>query len=161
MVELFETKVRYEMVDEKGHTKKALDSYVIDAMNFSDVECFISRYLSERALDKEMISVRAIRRINISMFVRSEHDVWFKAKIRLQEEKKTYHHNVLVQAKDLTDAYDQLEEALERDYPDVCFAIVSVQKTVIVDALHSTPEEQRPTLFDKVEVSYNCMTVVK
>lgn len=163
MVELFETKVRYEAINESGANQKIIDTYVIDAINFSDVECFISRYIGEKALDKESISVRSIRRIKISLFVRSEFDLWFKSKIRLQHENKIYNYNVLVQAKDLSNAYDQLEKALDNEYSETDFdySIVSVQKTTIVDALHSTPEEQRPTLFDKVEVKDNCMMVVK
>ena len=134
----FEVKIRYEKVMENGMQKKVTEPYLFDALSFTESEgkCIeeITPFISGE------FTVSDIKRANYSEIFFSEEesaDRWFKCKlvfITLDEksgsEKKTSTH-VLVQAADLRDAVNKLDEGMKGTMAD--YQITSVSETAIMD----------------------------
>ena len=134
----FEVKIRYEKVMENGMQKKVTEPYLFDALSFTESEgkCIeeMTPFISGE------FTVSDIKRANYSEIFFSEEesaDRWFKCKlvfITLDEksgsEKKTSTH-VLVQAADLRDAVNKLDEGMKGTMAD--YQITSVSETAIMD----------------------------
>ena len=134
----FEVKIRYEKVAENGMQKKVTESYLFDALSFTESEgkCIeeMTPFISGE------FTVSDIKRANYSEIFFSEEesaDRWFKCKlvfITLDEksgaEKKTSTH-VLVQASILRDAVKKLDEGMKGTMAD--YQIASVSETPIMD----------------------------
>ena len=133
-----EVKIRYEKVMENGMQKKVTEPYLFDALSFtvSEGKCIeeMTPFISGE------FTVSDIKRANYSEIFFSEEesaDRWFKCKlvfITLDEksgsEKKTSTH-VLVQAADLRDAVNKLDEGMKGTMAD--YQITSVSETAIMD----------------------------
>ena len=134
----FEVNIRYEKVMENGMQKKVTEPYLFDALSFTESEgkCIeeMTPFISGE------FTVSDIKRANYSEIFFSEEesaDRWFKCKlvfITLDEksgsEKKTSTH-VLVQAADLRDAVNKLDEGMKGTMAD--YQITSVSETAIMD----------------------------
>ena len=134
----FEVKIRYEKVMENGMQKKVTEPYLFDALSFTESEgkCIeeMTPFISGE------FTVSDIKRANYSEIFFSEEesaDRCFKCKlvfITLDEksgsEKKTSTH-VLVQAADLRDAVNKLDEGMKGTMAD--YQITSVSETAIMD----------------------------
>ena len=134
----FEVKIRYEKVMENGMQKKVTEPYLFDALSFTESEgkCIeeMTPFISGE------FTVSDLKRANYSEIFFSEEesaDRWFKCKlvfITLDEksgsEKKTSTH-VLVQAADLRDAVNKLDEGMKGTMAD--YQITSVSETAIMD----------------------------
>ncbi len=146
MTEWFECKVAYDKTMEDGLIKKVKETYMVDALSFTEAE---KRFLEE--IQPYMIGefvVTDIKRAKISEMFESndgEDDRWFKAKvayITLDEktgtEKRT-NQFVLVQASDLRVAVKNLDKNMKGTLGD--YLIVSIAETPIMDIFHYVPEE--------------------
>lgn len=134
----FEVKIRYEKTMENGMNKKVTEPYLFDALSFTESEgkCIeeMTPFISGE------FTIADIKRANYSeIFFSSEEaaDRWFKCKlyfITLDEksgaEKKTATH-ILVQASDLHDAVEKLDEGMKGTMAD--YVIGSVLETAIMD----------------------------
>ena len=143
----FEVKIRYEKVMENGMQKKVTEPYLFDALSFTESEgkCIeeMTPFISGE------FTVSDIKRANYSEIFFSEEesaDRWFKCKlvfITLDEksgsEKKTSTH-VLVQAADLRDAVNKLDEGMKGTMAD--YQITSVSETAIMDVYPYEAKEQ-------------------
>ena len=113
----FECKIRYEKTMENGMIQKVTESYLVDALSFTEAEARIIEEVTPFITGE--FTVSDIKRANYSeLFVSDEEaaDRWFKCRlffITLDEksgaEKKTASF-VLVQAADLRDAVRKLDE---------------------------------------------------
>lgn len=138
MNNLFECKIRYEKTMDNGMNKMVTEPYLVDALSFTEAE---SRIIEEiTPFISGEFTVSDIKRANYSeLFFSDEEfaDKWFACKlefITLDEktgiEKKTK-TNVLVQAADLRDAMNKLDEGMKgtmADYNSVC-----IKETAIMD----------------------------
>lgn len=134
----FQGKVRYEKINEAGMNVKVTDTYLVDALSFTEAEARLIEEVSPFISGEYNVS--DIRRANISEMFTSEEenaDRWFKCKlyfITLDEksgaEKRTA-TNVLVQAADLRDAVRKLDEGMLGTMVD--YQIASVSETPIMD----------------------------
>ncbi len=150
----FECKIRYEKTLESGMNKKVTESYLVDALSFTEAE---ARIIEEKALSiREEFTVSDIRRANYSELFSSEEetaDRWFKCKlyfITLDEksgaEKKTA-TQMLVQAADLRDAVKKLDEGMKGTMAD--YSIASVAETTIMDVyFYSAKADVKPEFPD-------------
>lgn len=138
MSEWFETKVRYEKVKEDGLQTKVTETYVVDALSFTEAENRIIEEMS--CYISGEFTVSDIKRAKFSeLFFSQEEaaDKWFKCKlafITLDEksgkEKKTS-SLVLVQAADLRDAVKKLDEGMHTSMMD--YEIATISETTILD----------------------------
>ena len=142
----FECKIRYEKVMENGMNKKVTESYLVDALSFTEAEARIIEEMTPFISGEFTIS--DIKRANYSELFPSDEesaDRWFKCKlifITLDEksgaEKKTS-TQVLVQAADLRDAVKKLDEGMKGTMAD--YQIASVAETAIMDVYPYSAEE--------------------
>lgn len=136
--EWFECKVRYDKTLENGLIKKVTETYLVDALSFTEAE---KRFIEEinPFMTGEFI-VTDIKRARISELFDSEDlsdDRWFRARIAyitLDEktgvEKRTA-QNVLIQANDFHKAINRLDEGMKGTLGE--WVIVTVTETTIID----------------------------
>lgn len=136
--EWFECKVRYDKTLENGLIKKTTETYLVDALSFTEAE---KRFIEEITpfMSGEFI-VTDIKRARISELFDSEDlsdDRWFRARIAyitLDEktgvEKRTA-QNVLIQANDFHKAINRLDEGMKGTLGE--WVIVTVTETAIID----------------------------
>ena len=144
--EWFECKVRFDKTLETGLMKKVTETYLVDALSFTEAE---RRFIEEMTpyISGEF-TVTDIKRARLAYVFESEDaaaDRWFKAKvayITLDEksgaEKRT-NQNVLVQSTDFRDAVKVLDKNMEGTLGD--WVIVSIAETPIMDVFHYVKKE--------------------
>lgn len=134
----FECKVKYVKTLENGLEKPTTETYLVDALSFSEAE---ARFLEEiRPFMHGEFSVEAVGKKKIAdVFFNDKDsaDKWFKCKlvyITIDEksgaEKKSA-FIVLVQAEDLREAIKYLDEQMKGTISD--YEIASVAETLIMD----------------------------
>ena len=144
--EWFECKVRYDKTMETGLLKKVTETYVVEALSFTEAE---RRFIEEmRPLISGEFIVTDIKRAKLTELFESidaAADRWFKAKvayITLDEvsgaEKRT-NQTMLVQATDFRAAVKELDKGMEGTLGD--WVIVSITETNIMDVFHYVKKE--------------------
>lgn len=137
-MEWFECKVRYDKTMENGLSKQITETYLVDALSFTEAE---RRFIEE--IEPFMggeFTVTDIRRTKIAELFESNDglaDRWFKCKvafITLDEKtgaEKRANQMMMVQAIDLRDAVKALDKAMEGTLGD--YVIVSVAESPVMD----------------------------
>ena len=145
--EWFECKVRYDKTLENGLIKKTTETYLVDALSFTEAE---KRFIEEITpfMSGEFL-VTDIKRARISELFDSDDlndDRWFKARvafITLDEqsgvEKRTV-QTVLVQANELHRALTRLDEGMKGTLGE--WVIVSIAETAIIDVFKFKADEE-------------------
>ena len=136
--EWFECKVRYDKTLESGLIKKTTETYLVDALSFTEAEKRIIEEI-EPFMTGEFI-VTDIKRARLSDLFDSEDlndDHWFKARIAyitLDEksgvEKRTM-QTALIKANDFHRALSRLDECMKGTLGE--WVIVSITETAIID----------------------------
>lgn len=136
--EWFECKVRYDKTLESGLIKKTTETYLVDALSFTEAE---KRFIEEIEpfMTGEFI-VTDIKRARLSDMFDSDDlndDHWFKARIAyitLDEksgvEKRTV-QTALIKANDFHRAVGRLDEGMKGTLGE--WVIVSITETAIID----------------------------
>lgn len=147
MKEYFECVVKFEKTMENGMVKKVSESYIVDALSFTEAEKRFLEYI-EPFMSGEF-EVKAVKRANYSEIVSATYECankWFKSKvafITLDEktgiEKKSC-QNMLVQASDLRDAVKRLDKHMEGTLAD--YEISAVAETAIMDVYFYKDDEE-------------------
>lgn len=136
MLNWFEVKIKYEKTAEEGKIVKVTETYLVDALSFTEAE---TRIIKEM---KPFISgeffVNAIRRAKINeLFYNEDGDKWYRARVNfiaLDEEKgveKKTAVTMLVQANDTKEANAGIIEGMKGGMAD--YEIASVTETSIMD----------------------------
>lgn len=146
----FECKIRYEKTVEDGTQKPVTETYVVDALSFSEAEERITEEVSayvSGSFDVKDIKKAAFGEIFFSDD--SNADRWFKTKLQfiILDEKsgkeKKSSVNFLVQAGTFREALSNIEEGMKGTMQD--YVISSINETLIMDVFEykkSTPEFQ-------------------
>jgi len=132
----FECKVRFTKVDQNGGEKLVSESYMIDAVTFTDAEARITMQMRERI--KGEFSVEDIKKSKLSeVFEFDNGEWWFKAAIHLvtvdeeagKEKKiKAYY---LLNAGDMKEALQRLEDSLA--FLVIPYVVTSLSVSQIAD----------------------------
>ncbi len=132
----FEAKVRYEKVCERTcRVKMVTEKYLVEAVNFAEAETRIHKEM-ETFISGEF-SVTNINNVNYAEVIQTEGDRWYKGKVSfvsIDEDagrEKKVSHNVLVQADDVKQAFDNIQEAFKDMTVD--YTISSVADSSIMD----------------------------
>ena len=145
--EWFECKVRYDKTLESGLVKKTTETYLVDALSFTEAE---KRFIEEIEpfMTGEFI-VTDIKRARLSDLFDSDDlndDRWFKARIayisideKTAVEKRTV-QSALVQANDFHRALARLDECMKGTLGE--WVIVSITETTIVDVFKFKANEE-------------------
>ena len=138
MAQWFECKIRYDKTMEDGKIKKVTETYMVDALTFTEAE---RRFLEEvepfMSGEYEVAGIKKARIAELMASNDGNDDRWFRAKvtfITLDEktavEKKTS-QTMLVQASDLKSAVTHLEKGMAGTMGD--WELTSIAETAILD----------------------------
>ncbi len=132
----FECKIKYEKTADEGKIVKVNEAYLVDALTFAEAEERINKEM-EPFISGEFI-VSTIRKARISeMFENEKGDKWYRCKvffISFDEEKgieKKVASTMMVQANDIKEAWDGLNEGMKGSMAD--YSVASVVETNIMD----------------------------
>lgn len=146
--EWFECKVRFDKTLETGLLKKVTETYLVDALSFTEAERrFIEEMTPYISGEFTVTDIKRARLADIFESPDAAADRWFKAKvayITLDEksgaEKRT-NQQVLVQATDFRNAVGTLDKGMEGTLGD--WLIVSITETPIMDVFHYRKIEEK------------------
>ena len=134
----FECKIRYEKVMDDGKNKKVTESYLVDALSFTEAEKRIIEEMNPFITGE--FTVETIKWYNITELFENtecEPSIWFRVKVNfitLDEksgmEKKTA-NNMLVQASDIRGAQKYFDECMKNTMAD--YQIEKIVETKIMD----------------------------
>lgn len=136
--------MKYGKVNEEGVMKQTTDSFLVDAMTYTEAEARIYEAM-ERDVSGEF-AVNNISKTNIGDLVQVEEgDYWYKCKVSYStvdgdsEKEIKVNTYFLVNAEDVKEAFDRVTESLNTML--VPFEIPSVTKTNIVEVYPYNADE--------------------
>lgn len=154
MYNWFECKVKYEKEIGEGKVAKQAESYLVDALNFTEAEKRIIKEMKPFISGEfEVSDIKRARFAEMFENKSESADKWYQCKIAITtiDEKKGVEKQVaqviLVNASDLRDAIKCLDEGMKSSISD--YGITSVSETKIIDVFHY--EEVAPEGFVKIE----------
>lgn len=132
----FECKVKYQKNDEGGREKNVRESYLVDAVSFTDAEKIINKKLEEYISGEFMVT--NINKSTLSdVFPFEDGDYWYKVKIEYVSvdessgKEKKLSNTMLIQAEELKEAIERTEKSLETMI--VPYTIKSVIESPIIE----------------------------
>ena len=141
----FECKVKYNKVDENGRERLVNESYLLDAVSFTDAEARIIRQL--QAMVRGEFTVTDIKKSKISeVFPFENGEWWYRATINLvtvdeeagkEKKLRTFY---LIMADDIQEALARLEESLS--FLVVPYVVTSINVSNIVDGGYDVRSEE-------------------
>lgn len=143
----YECKVKYRKTHETGEQKMTTDTYLLDAVSYTEAEARISEEMT--AYTNEDFRIMNIKVANFSEVHPFENsDRWFKSKVSLValdeesgKERKTNLY-VLVQANDVKEAFENTTKAMENTIGD--YSIPAITESPILDVFpYFTGEEDQ------------------
>jgi predicted transport protein len=136
--EWFETKVKYEKEIEDGQTKTVTETYVVDALSFTEAETSIIEEASAYiAGEFSVTDIKHARYKEVIMSENSSDDRWFKAKVQFitidekTEKEKLTSVMYLVQSNTLQNAIKNVESVMNTGMQD--WKLASITETSILD----------------------------
>ncbi|MCI6829421.1 MAG: DUF4494 domain-containing protein [Prevotella sp.] len=134
----FECKVRYEKSGEDGTPRKVTETYVVDALSFSEAESRIMEEMSRWVSGKLEIADLKIAQYKEIFFADSDlADKWYKAKLafvtideKTDKEKKTTVY-YLVNAGNINSALKNVDEIMSGTMVD--YQTCNLSETQIID----------------------------
>ena len=134
----FECKIRYEKIMEDGMQKKVTETYVVDAMSFSEAEERIIEEMSSYISGE--FNVTDIKKASYGEIFFSDEptaDRWYKTKLQFitidekTEKEKRSNVNYLVHAGSFNGAVKNIDEVMGKTMID--YVIASVAETTLMD----------------------------
>ena len=132
----FECKVRYDKMVEQGIVKKVTESFLVDALPFTEA---VARIIEEQTpFISGEFSVSAVKRTKISEIFRDDRaDKWYLAKVafitideKTAAEKRAI-SQILVAGSSFDGAYDNFKDGMKGVMGD--FDLVSLTETALLD----------------------------
>ncbi len=143
----FECKIRYEKTMEDGLEKKVTETYVVDALSFTEAEQRIIEEMSSYISGE--FQVNDIKRAPYKEIFFSDEEMadrWYKAKLQFitidekSEKEKRTAVNYLVQAGTLNGAVKNLDEVMGGTMID--YVIAAVAETALMDVFEYGKKEK-------------------
>ncbi|TRZ44352.1 DUF4494 domain-containing protein [Robertkochia solimangrovi] len=153
----YECKVKYRKTHETGEQKITSETYLLDAVSYTEAEARISEEMA--AYTSEEFQIMNIKVANFSEVHPFENsDRWFKSKVSLiaidEESGKERKTNIylLIQANDIREAFDNTTTAMKDTMGD--YSIPSIAESPIMDVFpYFTGEEEQLEKFRIIEPS--------
>ena len=144
----FECKIVYEKVMEDGLQKKVTETYVVDALSFTEAENRIMEEMSSYISGEFTLMNLTIAPYKEIFFSDEEMaDRWYKAKLQFitidekTEKEKRSNVNYLVQAGTLKGAVTNIENVMGTTMID--YVIAALSETQIMDVFEYAKKEQQ------------------
>ncbi len=153
----YECKVKYRKTHETGEQKLTTETYLLDAISFTEAEARITEEMA--AYTSEEVLITNIKVANLSEVHPFENsDRWFKSKVSLMaideksgKEKKSNIY-MLVQANDVKEAFENTTQAMDNTMGD--YSIPAITESPIVDVFpYFSGEEEKVEEFNAAKTS--------
>lgn len=132
----YECKVKYRKTLDSGEQKPVTETYLLDAVSYTEAEARISEEM--KTLTSEEFMITNIKVANLSEVHPFENsDRWFKCKVSLiaydDESGKEKKSNIylLIQANDVKEAFENTNQAMQNTMGE--FSIPSITESPILD----------------------------
>jgi len=132
----YDCSIKYRKTTEEGSQKVITESYLIDAISFTEAESRINEKMSEFISEEFIVSNIKLTNISeVHSFDNSER--WFKVKVTLiafdeatgKEQKSNFY--LLAEANDAKDAYTKTVEIMKTTMSD--YSIPAITETKIIE----------------------------
>ena len=141
----YECKVKYRKTHETGESKVVTETYLLDAVSYTEAEARITEEMA--AYTSEEFLITNIKVANLSEVHPFENsDRWFKSKVSLisyddesGKEKKSNLY-MLIQANDVKEAYENTEQAMQSTTGD--YSIPAITESPILDVFPYFSDEE-------------------
>jgi hypothetical protein len=151
----YECKVKYRKTHETGESKVTTETYLLDAVSYTEAESRITEEMA--AYTSEEFKITNIKVANFSEVHPFENsDRWFKSKVSLvsydDESGKERKSNIymLIQANDVKEAFENTDQAMQGTTGD--YTIPAITESPILDVFpYFTGEEELSINLDSVE----------
>ncbi len=145
----FTTKVKYQKTQEDGSEKVVSETYLVDALSFTEAESAIIDEMAVYVSGEFKVSgIAKANFVEIFFSDVDDDDKWFKAKISLisidekTEKEKRQNVNYLVQAKSLARALRYIDEVMGKTMID--YEVVGLNDTPLMDVFeHHGPSDKK------------------
>ncbi|MCF4101079.1 DUF4494 domain-containing protein [Gillisia sp. M10.2A] len=132
----YECKVKYRKTHDTGEQKLTTETYLLDAISFTEAEARINEEMAAYTSEEFLITnIKVANLAEVHPFENS--DRWFKSKVSLialdensGKEKKSNMY-MLVQANDVKEAYENSTKAMENTMGD--YTIPAIAESPIID----------------------------
>ena len=135
----FECRVSYDKMQENGTVKRITESYLVDAVNFTEAEACITEAMQPYISGE--FTVSAVRRRNYESVIENEGGYYYRAKLTIitidektAAEKKS-NMFLLVQEDDLETVFYEVKEFMKQMMADWQFHTIT--ETPIIDVFKS------------------------
>ena len=153
----YECKVKYRKTHETGESKVTTETYLLDAVSYTEAEARITEEMKTYTSEEFMITnIKVANLSEVHPFENS--DRWFKSKVSLisydDESGKERKSNLymLIQANDVKEAYENTEQALQETMGD--YSIPAITESPILDVFPYFSDEEEPTVAsEEIEVT--------
>lgn len=145
----FTCKVKYQKEDEHGRVKNVTETYLADALSFTEAEAKIYDEIGQRVMGEFQVTSIAKSKI-VDVFEYTDGDVFYQAKISYMvgdadsgKEKKVT-NLMIVHANDIQTAWERIHESLNNML--VTFVVPEIKESLILEVFHhaKTDEERIP-----------------
>lgn len=140
----FECKIKYCKPDSKGKSSKVSETYLVDAMTFSEAEDRVTREVTPFISGD--FNILGMKKASVNeIFPNEEGDRWYRCKVyfividEVKATEKRCASTILVFGADIDNAWQHLTEALKDSVSD--YEVVSVTETPIVDIFPFSEQE--------------------
>ena len=155
----YECKVKYRKTHETGEQKITTDTYLLDAVSYTEAEARMTEEM--KTFTNEDFRIMNIKVANFSeVHPFDNSDRWFKSKVSLvaldEESGKERKTNIylLVQANDVKEAFENTTKAMDTTMGD--YTIPSITESPILDVFpYFTGEEEQLEQFNVRETADN------
>ena len=149
----YECKVKYRKTHETGESKVTTETYLLDAVSYTEAEARITEEMKTYTSEEFMITnIKVANLSEVHPFENS--DRWFKSKVSLisydDESGKERKSNLymLIQANDVKEAYENTEQALQETMGD--YSIPAITESPILDVFPYFSDEEESTVASEV-----------
>lgn len=151
----YECKVKYRKTHETGEQKITTETYLLDAISFTEAESRLTEEMTQ--LTSEEFQIRNIKVGNLAEVHPFENsDRWFKVKVSLishdEESGKERKSNIylLVQANDIKEAFDNTTAVMKDTMGD--YSIPAITESPILDVFpYFSGDEEELESYQKFE----------
>jgi len=145
----YECKVKYRKTHETGESKVTTETYLLDAVSYTEAEARITEEMKTYTSEEFMITnIKVANLSEVHPFENS--DRWFKSKVSLisyddesGKEKKSNLY-MLVRANDVKEAYENTEQTLQETMGD--YSIPAITESPILDVFPYFGDDEEKTV---------------
>ena len=141
----YKSKAKYSKIDDNGNNKNVTETFLVDAVSFTDAEQRMYERLAE-LVDGDFIVTSCIPSKYTDILEKEDRDTFYDARIRYASidegtgKTKIVSNLFLVAANDVKEAFEFIEEDLKTML--VPYTVHSITESPVIEVFHWESEEE-------------------